>query len=349
MSLAATAAVAYAPVKAVVIERPHEAAFRDVEDPRCGPDDLLVRSRLAGICHTDLEVLRGELDPRWVRYPCIPGHEWSGVVEEVGERVTGFRPGDRVVCEGIVPCNRCVRCRAGETNLCENYDHLGFTRAGGFAELVRAPERVAHRLPEHVSFEAAVLIEPAAVVLLGLERGRLAAGESVGVVGIGTLGSLAILLARLHSPRELVAYGVRQEELEHALRLGADRAVESSQAEEGRHDLVVETAGAVAAVELSTRLLREGGRAVLLGIAGGGKTLELPADRIPLRGIELIGSVSYTTAAWSRLLGLLGAGSLEFAPLVGHRFPVSEFASAFALLDRREGTVGKIVLEHAAG
>jgi L-iditol 2-dehydrogenase len=337
-------------VKAIVIERPHEIAYREVETPVCGPGDVLVRSHKAGVCQTDVEVLLGELDPRWVRYPCIPGHEWSGSIAEVGANVTGLRPGDRVVCEGIIPCNRCRRCRAGETNLCESYDHLGFTRGGGYGELVLAPQRVVHRFPDSVSFDAAVLIEPGSVVLRALERGRPVPGERIGVIGIGTLGSLALRLARLFSPAEIVAYGIRDEELELATSLGADRVVNVLREEpEGGLDPVLETAGAISAVELATRLPREGGRVVLLGIAGEGRTLELAPDRLTLRDVELIGTVSYTTAVWSRLVGLLADGLVDFEPIVTHGFPVPEYERAFELLQRREGIVAKVVLEHIPG
>ncbi len=335
-------------MKAVVIERPEEVAYREVETPVCGPNDVLVRSRRAGVCRTDLAVLHGALDRRWVRYPCIPGHEWSGTVAEVGENVTDLAPGDRVVCEGIIPCLRCVRCKAGETNLCRNYDQLGFTRGGGYGEYVLAPRRAVHRLPEHVSLEEAVLVEPAAVVLRGLERGRSVPGERIGVVGVGTLGALTIRLLRLSPPAQLVAYGIREEELAFATSLGVDRAVNlaTEGPEEGRLDLVVECAGAVPAIELASRLVREGGRVVLLGISGEGKALELPADRIALRDLELIGSVSYTTAAWTRLVSLLSSGVVSLDGIVTQRFPASEFAAAFALMDARDGVVGKVVLEH---
>ncbi len=332
-----------------MIERPGVVGLREIEAPVCGPGDVVVRSRVAGVCRTDLEVVRGELDPRWVRYPCVPGHEWSGEVAEVGAGVTGLAVGDRVVCEGIIPCGECRRCLAGDTNLCENYDQLGFTRVGGYGELVQAPARVVHRLPEHVSFEAGVLVEPASVVLRALERGRLAARERVGVVGVGTLGSLAIVLARLAGPTRIVAYGIREQELELALRLGADEALDVSADEpsiEGL-DLVMETAGAVPAVELSTRLAREGGRVVLLGIAGEGKTLAtLPADHIALRDLELIGSVSYTSAVWARVVSLLAERKVDLSPIVTHRFPLDEFEQAFDLLEHRRGVVAKIVLEH---
>jgi 2-desacetyl-2-hydroxyethyl bacteriochlorophyllide A dehydrogenase len=344
-------------VKAVVIERPHEIVFRDVEAPACGPADVLIRSRKAGVCRTDLELLEGELGDRWVTYPCIPGHEWSGTVAEVGRNVTEFQAGDRVVSEGMIPCNRCRRCRNGETNLCENYDQLGFTRAGGYGEFVLAPRHTVHRLPDHVSFESGVLIEPASCVLRALERTAPQPGDAIGVIGIGTLGSIAVQLARLFAPRRIVAYGIRAEELAFAERLGADHVVnvaETDAEEETAHllgeglDVVIETAGAVPAVELATRLARLGGRVGLLGIAGQDRTLELPADRIAMSDLRVIGTVSYTSAVWSRMMRLVENRLVDLDPIVTHRFPVADFQDAFALMDQREGTVVKILLEHAA-
>ena len=338
-------------MRAVVIERPHEVVYREVETPVCGPGDVLVRSRFAGVCRTDIEVLEGALDRRWVRYPCIPGHEWSGIVEEVGMDVGDLQPGDRVVCEGFCYCGLCRRCRAGDTHLCEHYDQLGFTRGGGYGELVLAPRRVVHRLPDGVALDEAVLVEPASVALKGLLRARLAPGETIGVVGVGTLGALTIVLARLFSPAAIVAYGVREQELELARRLGAAEAIDVSggaSPHEGEFDLVVETAGAVPAVELATRLPREGGRVVALGIAGEGRELCLPADRFVLRDLELIGSVGYTTAVWSRIVALLGAGLVDLAPVVARRVPAARFEDAFGSMTGADGVVGRILLEHEA-
>jgi threonine dehydrogenase-like Zn-dependent dehydrogenase len=331
-----------------VIERPHEAEFREVETPVCGPGDVLVRSRLAGVCRTDLEVLEGELDRRFVTYPCVPGHEWSGVIEEVGEQVAGLAPGDRVVCEGFCYCGVCRRCRAGDTNLCESYDQLGFTRGGGYGELVLAPRRVVHKLPEEVALDAAVLIEPASVVLKGLQRAHPQAGEAIGVVGVGTIGALTIVLARLFAPAAIVAYGIREAELELARRLGAAETVVVSGGAveyEGELDLVVETAGAVPALELATRLPREGGRVVALGIAGAGRELRLPADRFALRDLELIGSVGYTTAVWTHVVELVGAGLVDLEPVLARRLPAERFEEAFRLMGESDGVVGRILLE----
>ena len=334
-------------MKAVVIERPDEVSYREVEEPAVGAGDVLVESREAGLCRTDVEMMTGAFtDPRWVRYPVIPGHEWAGTVVETGPGVDAIRAGDRVVCEGFVTCSRCGPCRRGQTHWCERVEALGFTRPGGYAQLVAVPERVVHRLPEHVSFDAGVLVEPASVVLHGLEKARPQPGEALGVIGVGTLGALAIALVKLQSPSRIVAYGVREEELELARRLGATEVAMAGDAGPGELDLVVETAGAPAAVELATQLCRPGGRAILLGIAGEGRTLTLPSDLLVGKDMALIGSIAYPAAVWSRVVGLVADGVLDLDPIVTHRFPVSEFEEAVRLMDDRQGIVAKIVLEH---
>jgi threonine dehydrogenase-like Zn-dependent dehydrogenase len=336
-------------MRAIVIERPNAVALRELESPTPGPGEVRVRSVLAGVCRTDLDILTGALDPRWVRFPVVPGHEWSGVVDAVGDGVADLEPGKRVVCEGNIGCMRCPRCRAGDTHLCQRYDAVGFTRGGGWGEFVVVPARVLHPLPDHVSFEAAALVEPGSCVVKALGRANIAPGEAVGVVGVGAMGALAIKIARLRSPSAIVAYGLRDEELELATALGADDVVNVARAapEEGGLDVVVETAGAVAAVELSTRLAREGGRVVLLGIAGEGEEWALPADRIPLRDLTVFGSVGYTTAAWAHMVSLLRDRLVDLEPIITHRFPLEQFEDAFALMNDRRGVVARIVLEHA--
>jgi 2-desacetyl-2-hydroxyethyl bacteriochlorophyllide A dehydrogenase len=336
-------------MKAVVVERPNEVRYREVEAPAVGPDDVLVASREAGLCRTDIEMMTGVFtDPHWVRFPVIPGHEWAGTVVEVGANVQSVHVGDRVVCEGFIVCHRCRRCRSGETHWCERIEALGFTRPGGYAELVAVPEQVVHRLPEHVSFDAGVLVEPASVVLRGLEKAGPRPGEAVGVIGVGTLGALAIALLALQSPSRIVAYGVREEELELARQLGATEVVLARDGAPAKDelDLVVETAGVSAAVTLATQLCRPGGRAVLLGIAGEGRTLTLPSDLFVSKDMALIGSIAYPAATWSRVVGLVADRVLDLDPIVTHRFPMSDFQEAVRLMDDRRGIVAKIVLEH---
>jgi 2-desacetyl-2-hydroxyethyl bacteriochlorophyllide A dehydrogenase len=337
-------------MKAVVVERPHQVSYRDLDEPAVGDDDVLVASREAGLCRTDIEVMTGIFtDPRWVRFPVIPGHEWAGTVVEVGANVESVRAGDRVVCEGLIGCHRCGPCRRGETHWCERIEALGFTRPGGYAELVTVPSRVVHRLADHVSFDAGVLIEPASVVLHGLEKARPQPGESVGVIGIGTLGSLAIALLRLHSPARLVAYGIREAELELALKLGATEVVSAADGAPApaELDLVVDTSGAPSAIGLATEICRPAGRALLLGLAGEGRSLTLPSDLLTGKDMTLIGSLAYPASVWSRVVGLVSDRVLELDSIVTHRFPAAEFQEAVRLMDNRDGIVAKIVLEHS--
>jgi len=342
-------------MKAIVIEQPHQVAWRDVETPHPGPDELLIRSHKVGVCRTDLEILNGQVPPAWVRYPCIPGHEWSGTVVEVGRNITDFHPGDRAVCEGMIPCNRCRRCRTGQTNLCENYQQVGFSRPGGYGEFVLVPHHIVHRLPGHVTFDVGALLEPASCVLRGLERGRPEVGDAIGVIGIGTLGSAAILLARLFGPRVIIAYGLRTEELAFAKRLGADHVVDVTATDPLEAtlrlagdplDLVIETAGALPAMDTATRIVRHGGRVVLLGIPGESQILELPGNRLIDKDLQVTASLSYTSAVFTRMVRLVEDRVVDLAPIVTHRFRSQDFLSAFALLQRREGTVAKILLEH---
>jgi 2-desacetyl-2-hydroxyethyl bacteriochlorophyllide A dehydrogenase len=344
-------------MRAIVITRPNDVALREIETPEPGPGEVRVRSVVAGVCRTDMDILTGALDTRWVRFPVVPGHEWSGVVDAVGESVTTLEPGQRVVCEGNIGCMSCARCRAGDTHLCQSYDAVGFTRSGGWGEYVVVPARILHALPEHVSFDAAALVEPGSCVVKALDRARIEPAETVGVVGVGAMGALAIRIARLRSPGTIVAYGIRDEELELATTLGADAVVnvaeQDPEAETGKLiggglDVVVETAGAVPAVELSTRIVREGGRVVLLGIAGQDRDVTMPADRIPLRDLTLYGSVGYTTAAWAAMVGLLREQLVDLDPIITHRFPLDRFEEAFELMDERRGVVARIVLEHAS-
>src|SRR5438132_1331532 len=186
--------------RALVIQEPGTigVAERPALEPSSG--EVVIRPAFCGVCRTDLELLRGEVDPAYVRYPLTLGHEWSGTVESVGAGVENVEPGDRCVAECIVPCGRCAFCQAGATNVCEVYDELGFTREGGASDQVLVPARLVHRLEPGTSLLDAALVEPASVVLRALEKAGPQSGDRVLVVGDGTIGLLAADLVGLWSP-----------------------------------------------------------------------------------------------------------------------------------------------------
>jgi 2-desacetyl-2-hydroxyethyl bacteriochlorophyllide A dehydrogenase len=330
--------------RALVIEAPGAAAVVDRPSLVPGSDEVVVAPAFCGVCGTDLELLRGDVDPAFVRYPLTIGHEWSGTVEAVGADVTRVAPGDQVVAEGIVPCGRCASCLRGATNTCEVYDELGFTREGGAGDQVVVPARLVHRLADGVSLVDAALVEPAAVVLCALEKARPAAGARVVVVGDGTIALLAAHLIGLWSPHEVLVVGRRPEQEELALRAGASR-FSTDDADAAAADFAIEAAGATEAVLTAIRAVRRGGTVALIGLPPTGTVLELPADLLVNNDLTIVASFGYTSASWARVVELLNAGRIAPGRIVTHRFPLDRHEEAFAELAAPSGRRGKVLLE----
>jgi 2-desacetyl-2-hydroxyethyl bacteriochlorophyllide A dehydrogenase len=329
---------------ALVIAEPGSMSLQEVPEPAPGPGEIAVRPAYVGICGTDLELLAGDVDPAYVRYPLIPGHEWSGVIDSTGPGVTALQPGQRVIAEGVIPCRTCARCIRGETNLCETYDELGFTRPGAAARQVIVPAQVAHVLPGSVSLAEAALAEPAAVAWRALGRGDPRPGERIAVVGDGTVGLIVAHLAGLFSPAEVVVYGLRPGQAGLAAELGATGFEAVSNARVG-FDLVVEAAGTPSAVETAIGLARRGGRVVLVGLAGNDVTARFPIDVAVNNDLRVSASFAYTSAAWAQVAGLLRAGRIRLGPLITHRFQLEDYAQAYRALRDGSQARGKVLLE----
>ncbi|HEY0416627.1 MAG TPA: alcohol dehydrogenase catalytic domain-containing protein [Gaiellaceae bacterium] len=333
--------------RGLLLERPGALRLETFPARAPGPGEVLLRPAYCGLCGTDLELLAGEVDPAFARYPLVLGHEWSGVVESVGERVAGLAPGMRCVAEGIIPCGNCASCRAGRTNVCEIYDEVGFTRPGGAADHIVVPAHVVHRLADGVALRDAALTEPTAVVLTGLEKLRLRPGLRVLVVGDGTIALLAVLLVSLWSPAEIAVIGRRDEQAAIAADLGATSF--STGEPDGGFDVAIEASGSVDAIGSAVTAVRRGGQALILGLPPTTSRLELPGDLLANNDLTVAGSFGYTSAAWSRVVELLNAGRLGAGRLVTHLFPLDDFEAAFQALARPVGERGKVMLEVAGG
>ncbi|MEO7980886.1 MAG: alcohol dehydrogenase catalytic domain-containing protein [Sporichthyaceae bacterium] len=335
-------------MRALVVSGPGRVALEERADPVPGPGDVLVRPAVVGLCGTDLEIIDGSIDPAYVRLPLVLGHEWSGVVVAAGDSTSAPPVGSRVVVEGIVPCRVCAACAAGDTNRCATYDEFGFVRDGAAAELLAAPAELVHVLDAAVSAESGALVEPAAVVLQALLRAAPRPGQRVLVVGDGTVGLLAVTLARLWSPASVTLLGARQEQAPLATAAGADLFVTSPEDAGGGYDLVVEAAGVPAAVSAALHATARGGTVLLLGLAGTGKSAPLPIDDLVNGDVTVLGSFSYTVTAWTQLVQLLNTGRLDLGFLVTHRFPLSDWAAALDALRSPTGTRGKVLLDLAS-
>jgi threonine dehydrogenase-like Zn-dependent dehydrogenase len=343
-------------VRALVVQGPGAAAaVADLPEPVPGPGEVLVEVAAAGICGSDLELLDGRRPAAYVRYPVVPGHEWTGRVLAAGPEVEDLAPGDPLVAEGLRSCGVCDRCAEGRTNLCvAGYAETGFTHPGALAERLVVPARLVHRLPQGRPLEPAALLEPAACVASGLlETGMPRPGDRVAVVGDGPVGLLALLLLRTVAPAELALVGGRPARSAFGPRCGATRVVAAGDRDAlaelgGRFDAVVEATNVPAGAATALTLLRRGGWALLLGISGAGRPAIDP-DVVSLGQLRVQGGFAASRAAWRWVVRLYGDGLLDPAPLVTHRFPLARGGEAFAALRSPDGDAVKILVRPAAG
>ena len=334
-------------MRGLVVTGPGEVELTDVPVVAAGPGQVVVAPRVVGVCGTDLDIVDATIDPAFVRYPVVLGHEWAGVVESVGPTAGDVvRVGDLVVVEGIVPCGGCPACLTGDTNRCETYDEFGFTRDGAAQDRVVAPRSLVHRLADGRGAEAGALVEPCAVVYRALARAGPAEGGRVLVVGDGTVALLVVHLVRLWSPAEVVMVGRRPEQADLAHRAGADRFVTELAGPDTGFDLVIEAAGSAGASTMAIRAAARGAAVVLLGFPGPGVTLDVAVDDVVNADLTIMGSFSYTSSAWRAVVDLLNAGRIDPTVVVTHRFPIARWSDALATLrgDGVTGPRGKVLL-----
>lgn len=328
----------------VVVEAPGEHRLEEhtPREPLAG--EALVRVHAVGICGSDREVYQGNRPEGYVRYPLIPGHEWSGTVEAVGAGVPSALVGRKVVGEGFRNCQVCARCHAGETTLCTaGYEETGFTQPGAMAPTLTLPARLLHVLADNADLTAAALLEPAACVAAALLKLKPVPGERVAVVGAGTLGMFAVQFLRASSPAELLMVGTRPDRAELSKAFGADDFRTRNQELPGDFDMVVETAGSASAARTATSLLRRGGRLVLTGIPAPGALGLDPTDLV-VRQLEVHAVFGAPPSAWAHAVRLFGAGVFDPLPLITHELPLDAFPEAIELVGSGDPTVGKVLL-----
>ncbi|GLW51435.1 dehydrogenase [Streptomyces sp. NBRC 14336] len=328
----------------VVVEAPgeHRLAPHEPREPAAG--EALVRVHAVGICGSDREVYQGNRPEGYVRYPLVPGHEWSGTVAAVGAGVPGSLVGRKVVGEGFRNCQVCDRCHAGETTLCgAGYEETGFTQPGAMAATLTLPARLLHALPNDCDLTAAALLEPAACIAAAALKANARPGERVAVVGTGTLGMFAVQFLRAGSPGELLVVGTRRDREALSREFGATGFCTRDQELPADFDVVIETAGSASAARTAASLLRRGGRLVLTGIPAPGADGLDPTDLV-VRQLEVHTVFGAPPAAWAHTVRVFAAGLLAPPPLVTHELPLEEFPQAIELVGSGDPKVGKVLL-----
>ncbi|MDH5235106.1 MAG: zinc-binding dehydrogenase [Gemmatimonadota bacterium] len=301
----------------------------DLPAPVAGPGEVVVRVRAAGICHSDAHYRAGR--SATLKAPVTLGHEVAGEVAALGEGVTTHAAGDRVCLHYLVTCGRCAHCAAGREQFCPTGQMIGHHRDGGYAEHIVVPARNAVPLPAAISFEhGAAMMCSSSTSLHALRRGRLAAGETVAVVGVGGLGISAVQLARALGASQVIAVDLDDAKLAVAARHGATvvnaRAVDAVRAvrdaTQGRGvDVALELVGSPATMRQSLQMLAVHGRAVIAGLSR--TAMEVDSYRELLGPeTELIGSNDHLLTELPLLLEFASRGTLDLSDVVVRTVPL---------------------------
>jgi len=332
--------------------RPQRGAqLESVPIPTPGPTQVLVRVRAASICGTDLHIYGWD---RWsasrIHPPMTFGHEFCGYVEKIGSEVTSVKPGDFVSAEMHVNCGHCRPCRMGQAHVCQNVKILGIDADGCFAEFVIIPIRNIWKIDSAIPEHYAAILDPLGNAVHTVLAGEIAA-QNVVVTGAGPIGLMAINVARACGAAMIFATEVNPHRRELAKKMGADEALDPAQgdivervreATEGAGaDVLLEMSGHPAAIHQGFEMLRQGGRASLLGIPKDPVTFDLVNDVI-FKGATVQGIYGRKMfETWVQMTELLKHNRLNLEPLFHERMPLEKFADAFSLLE--SGQAGKVL------
>ena len=334
-------------MRALVMPAPGVAEVREVPTPEPGTGEVRVKVAAAGICAGDLYIYKG-VNP-YAAYPCIAGHEMAGTVEALGEGVSGWKVGERVVVEPFLGCGTCYPCRVGKSNCCASLQILGIHRPGGYAEYCVAPETHLHRVPEGVSLSLASFAEPLAIGVQSCRRAEVSAGEQVLILGAGPIG-LAILEVVKALNAHPVVTDLNAERLAFARELGAEilpggdgllGAVLAFTCGEG-FPVVMEATGAVSAMERSVELVAAGGRVAIVGLVKPGTGVTFPGLDFTRKELTIVGSRA-SVNCFPEALGLLASGKIRY-PEVATPLSLWDAGKTFALLAENPAAFHKAVL-----
>mgnify|MGYP002395490805 CR=1 FL=1 len=332
---------------------PGNMELRKTETPQISASEVLIQVKAAGICGSDLHIYNWDTNVP-MNPPMIVGHEFSGVITELGANVEGWSEGERVTVEPTYSvCGVCQYCQAGFYNLCHQRRILGFWTNGAFAEYIRVPAERLHRLPETVSFKEGAMTEPLACCVHALlELTVIQPAELVVITGPGTIGLLALQVVRLCGAEAIiVGTGADGERLQVAEALGAMRTIIAEQEDPVQAilditdgfgaDAVVECSGAAPAANSAVQMVRKRGRYTQMGLYG--KPISFDLEKVALKELQVTGSFAQKWSAWKRALSLTGKNMIDLKSLITDKLPLDRWEQAFSKLNEKKGI--KIILD----
>lgn len=338
-------------MKAISFKAKGEYEYRtDYPVPEPGERDVIVKVSQCGLCGTDVHIYDGEFE---ANFPVVIGHEFSGTVEEVGEKVSKFTRGDRVTVNPNTVCNRCEFCRSGKENLCVTLPGLGVNSDGGFAEFAKVPERCVYSIPDSVSFTSAAFAEPLSCAINGINNASIDKGDDVLVLGSGPTGLLLVQLAKISGAAKVVSSAKRSKRLEMARKLGATDTIDVTKGDlvesvkevvgKSGADIVIEAVGAEETMEQSLEVVRPGGHVIWFGVAS--PELEIPIKPFEVYRKELTIQGSFVNPYTTQdAIDLLAENKVKVEDLVTHRFGLEQFDRAIEVYSDDDSRI-KIMME----
>ena len=339
-------------MKAIVKAKAEPGAWmREVPEPICGHNDVVVKIKKTAICGTDLHIFNWDAwSQKTIRVPTVIGHEFVGQVVEIGTEVSGVAVGDRVSGEGHITCGHCRNCRAGRRHLCRNTVGIGVNRDGCFAEYLSIPAGNVFKIHPGISDDVASILDPlgnAAHTALSFDL----VGEDVLITGAGPIGAMSAALAKHVGARFVVVTDLNDYRLELAVKLGASRAVnvkrerlKEIQAELGMKegfDVGLEMSGSVAAFGEMLDNMNHGGKISFLGIPPE-ETMTLNIHQVIFKGLTIKGIYGREMfETWYKMAAMLTSG-LDISPVITHHYSADEFGQAFDIMNT--GQTGKVIL-----
>jgi len=342
-------------MKAVVKIKLGDGAVELLDVPKPTPSygQALVEVKAAGVCGSDVHFYRGKYDA-YLNPPVVLGHEFSGVVSELGPGVDGLAVGTRVTVETHAKvCGKCRFCNTGQYNLCMQRVAFGYGTNGAFTDYVAVPVNRAHVLPVNVSFEEGALTEPTAVVHHALiDRTPLIPGSAIAILGPGPIGLLTLQMAKNLGISMAIVTGLSSDRmrLDLAKKLGAGVVIDVEKEDPVTTvkgltngvgaDIVFETSGSAPAMRQAIQMVRNGGQITRIGHGAGEMRVDL--DPITVRQITIQGTFSHTWGNWEGALQSVSSGKVSVKDLITHRFNISEWKKSFELMEKQESV--KIIL-----
>ena len=326
-------------MKAVIVKKPGEVALIEAPLPIPPAGFARIRVKAAAICATDLEVVDGNIP---ANYPLSPGHEWSGVVDAVGDPADEDWIGKSVIGSSDVVCLKCEACRSGNWRYCKSFEEIGFRRNGAYGEYFLAPVYGLVEKPDHVPFDVAALCEPLGVALGTLKKADAAFGQSLVIYGAGSIGLCMLAAAKAMGLGTTVVIATSTARLSVAREMGADHVIASREQDplaevkrlfpEGV-DLVVDATGIEECIQNSLKMARKGGTVALAGY-GRGKEMRIRMDDIHINNLRVVGAGNN----WNQhktALELMACGKVDLTPFISAKITREEFQKGLDLARNR--------------